>query len=664
MSRNVRIIIIIAVIIVVIGLLAVSISKWRSQPNETDIENAAAEQLLQEQLSIINSSSEKLLYASSSSQQDMSQLHITDFITDDIALLSDSIGNHYSNFLADTNVWYTVNNNTIFKNTFLEEPRVIGSTMNVVSSSANSERYDIALSKDQTKLAWVTGVQTQQKIVTYNLDTGTETIIFGEDEPGTFSNLTWSPSGQELAFLRGDDNIIIIEATGVQNLNPITISYTEFNNLEWIEENLIAAVLSTQDNHPDPYDPKIGLINREGTIMEEHELIDSIGIPVVLWSYDGKDFLYYNPWKHQFIAFNRFDEVQLIASVKSSGSLAPFGWTMGIRTPLISDSAAADIIAQLNGNEVVEQSTFDVTAEDWEKYNSTVRSILQQFAMDLNTYRFAVTETGVAVQIWSTPQETEIEKVFIQTLLQTLNMIPGIPSISLTMTSADEIIFNVEEFTRDDADKLLAHFTAQPLDSIFIINKKNPQGKLATKVNEPNYTYLGDLIYSKNGDYNPYPALAFIGTNVSDTRMLWTDTYSLAYPQDWSLKDRGETVGAPYQSGDMIFYTNATEFLSETSWNGFAAQIRSYKVTDVSLDEWLFVNRNDATTEDVGFDLHPPLTGKHIITDSEFNDEYVLHDNDNIYVLSIERPPTLEEIDKEDLKNMVITFSSNATFNR
>lgn len=621
-----------------------------------------AEELQQLEIdTIIQSSYQKILFASTqkNNRTTTSSVHLAAIDSPaSIALIHDVELSAVSNIVGDDPTWFTIENNTIIQHT-ISSNDVIGATEYPIKSDTN-DRLNLAVNSDLTYLAWITPSNT---LVLRYLETGEEQIVYGEstEQLAELTSVSWSPDNNEIAVIADHNKIITLDTTGVQLTSPIAIANVRFEQVSWIEPTHLAVVATSDPINPTPFEPKIMVVDRYSTIIEEHLIANSIGMPFVMWSVDGKYFLYYHPWKQSIIMFDRFDSVVSIINANVSGTLLPLGITTG-ELPL---APAADTInlntnIHTSPNNTNTTQSFTVSGEEWEEYNGIIRAILNQFKVDFSTYRFSTTNEGIAIAI--TTSEPDSAAMTLQVLLQSFVALPKVPNITLNVTTNNQEI-SVRNINREQAEQLSQQFALKSLSELFTITVEQPQGVVTPKTDNPNQSYFGEIIYP--GDhYNPVPALAYLNANHNNGQsLLWLAQYSFEYPENWLWKDRGTTVGEPYHAGDLVLYDATTEFISESAWKGFAVDIRSYAVPDITLDQWLQVNRNGSVIEDANLILHYPLAGKHVITGNSFSDEYALQANNTIYVIRMESNLDLTEDNKTQLKNIVSSFSDHASLN-
>ena len=602
---------------------------------------------------------------------DTPELYISSFSDATVATMNHKIAAIYSNFVTAANTWFTASGDSIMQHTFNSSTTISNLPFRVVRSPQEI-RNGIAASADASQLAWITRQDNHHEVVLFDVASTSAQLIFGAEEATNFHSLTWAPSGQELAMVNGDQAVVMIDRNGVQNFNPIQFPFSQVNYLEWIETDLLAAVVTSQVDNPTPFAPKIVVFNRRGEVVEEHPIISNVGVPRVLWANDGLRFTYYNPWKNQFVVYNRFDQLQHVVELQRSGSFAPFGWTTGTTPPAIPNAteneAELDFSSLFSdeGNDSSGETTpFDVTADEWEALNLIHQDVMNQFKVDADSYRFAITDSGTELAFTLKKQQRP-EQAFVQIPLQLLFLLPDLPAVSLTITLPDGTIISHKNFTRDDAAAVTAQFTTVEFANLFVITPEEPLGNPAHKTEVPEHTYLGDLLYSNTGEFNPYPAIGFMGATLNESeKMVWRDNFSVVYPTHWLERDLGTTAPDTFQAGDTLFYTGDTEFRSNSSWEGFGVSVRQFSVpAEVSLEQWAQVNRSDLGLELLELELHDPLQAGHLITEDSATDEYILKAGERIYSISYTNTEPISEADSAALQRILNTFSDHAVFQR
>lgn len=652
-------------IIGVAALLLVAIGGgliWRNQINKAAEKEAEAQRLQAlSPAAILATNHKKILFISETRQPPLQRkLYLLDAVTQNTIELTDNFIKPYSNFLSETNTWFDIIHTTLRKHE-LTPAGIITTTITEIKNSpaANS---NLAVSPNGEWISWISGTNEAQQIIVYNVTNAIEVSLYEADSPDTFSNLAWSPDNTELAFTAASTNqLITITTAGVQLYNPSSIPFSQFNFVHWIEPNHLAAVLSSTPENTTSFSPKVAVFARDGTVLENHTLFSKIGIPAVVWSTDGSALMFYDPWTNNFLTYDRFDTLQSVVPSHSTAVVIPFGWIAGEDVIAAIPPKNTIPVTTKNSTTPTTNTPFALSAEQWDYYNTATRAVLGQFSVDFSTYHFNVTERGIAVDIHLAPATAKPEKIFIQTLVQLVAVLPDLPSISLQMIMDDQTTLAITDFTPAQAKDLVARFTTQPLDQLFIVTTDSPYGMVAVKSTTPQQNYLGDLLYADTGEYNPVPALAFMKTT-STTQSFWTDRFALFYPNTWQTKNLKELVGNPYQANDTLFYTTDTTFVSPSVWQGFSVTIREYAIPEFGLKEWLQVNRSDSTIEDITFTLHQPLEGKHIVTNQPSTDEYILYANHVVYVLAMARQPNLTEEDRATLQNVIQSFSDHSIF--
>ncbi len=670
MSQRLRIILIVSAIAAIAVLITIIALRFAKDPVVETNTNLTAEQIAQQQIdAIMQSEYEKILFVERPSSDGNIQtlpLSISNFLTTETAKVDDELSAYYSNFIPETNTWFSIKDSILRKHTLTGTEEISRITNSVAINALRGQIVSLAVSADLKYVAWVTESNNKHQIVLYDLTANTETVIFTPENITQFSNLTWSPDSTELAFTDSANSIITITPAGAQLQNPFSIPFTEFNHLTWIEPDNLAAVVTSTEEHPSPFNPKVIVFNRRAEIIEQHDVLERAGIPRVLWSPDTKHFLYFDQWKNTFVVYDRFDTVTQRVSVKESGKLIPFGWIPGIP----SANIPTIITPITNGTISVEPPTtpseqFNITAEQWDQYNEISRAVAKQFKVDMSSYRFETTDKGIRVSLAFLPDQVNPEANFVQILLQTMVLLPEVPTMSLDVlyNETDHLIAN--EISTSQVETIVDAFTTEPLNNLFVVNTKNPYGKPRPKTDNLNHSYFGDLLYSRTGDYNPVPVLAALNVTFNENVFLANENYSLMYPKAWQRKNLAETVGSPYQAGDVLFYTGETNFASASSWSGFSITIRTFNIPDgAGIDDWLLVNRNDRTVEDVQIALQSELAAKKVITSNAYSAEYVLQSGNSIYVISMDHPPALTPEEIKALDDLVISFSDHRLFER
>lgn len=671
MSQRYRILLIISgIILLAVIISAVVIRIGNGTDTEVINTNQTEEQIRQQQVNtVVSSAYEKLLFIERPSGDGIVQsvpLAVSDFLTSESAIIDIELSAYYSNFIPEHSTWFSIKDGILRKHTFTNVEEITRVVNPITDNNLRGQVVSLAAAPNLNYVAWVSGVNNKKVIVLYDLIANVETIIHSPETIDTFTNLTWAPDSSELAFTNSNNSIITITPVGAQLQNPLSIPFTEFNHLTWIETNHLAAVVTSAEEHPEPFNPKVIVFNRQGEIVEEHNVLERAGIPRVVWSPDAKHFMYYDQWKNNFVVYDRFNTITQLVHVKETGKLIPFGWTPGIPSanmPItITPTTNGTISVETNSN-IAEQ--FTITAEQWDQYNETSRAVVKQFKTDMSTYRFETTDRGIYVSVALLPEQKNPEESFVQILLQTMVLLPDVPAISLDILYNETDHLVVNNITKQDLEAMVDTFTTVPLNELFVLNTKNPFGKPRPKAENPAHTYFGDLLYSKTGDYNPVPVLAAMNAIQNENSFTTHQHYSVLRPQTWQLKDLGETVGSPYQIGDALFFTGETNFASISSWSGFSTTIRTYTIPDgATLSDWLLVNRNDKSIEDVQITLQSDLEVKKVVTDNPYTLEYVLRGGSTIYDITMEHPPALTPEEINALNTLVSSFSDNRSFER
>jgi hypothetical protein len=292
------------------------------------------------------------------------------------------------------------------------------------------------------------------------------------------------------------------------------------------------------------------------------------------------------------------------------------------------------------------------TAEDWEHYNQVERAIVQQWPVDLSTYRFTTDEHGLYLSFAYDPSiMTEpAEQVFVQTILQTFAILPDVPAMTLIMTDpSGNMLWEVDALSAATANSVVESLIHMPLEQLFVVNKRNTIGIRTTKPENSAYHYLGDLVYSKFGDYNPNLVLALFEAKPLLQQYYANSDYALLVPDTMSDKQIGDN--------ELLLYTAETEFVSTTAWTQFGVTIKSFDAPAVTLEQWLSVNRPDQQTESPSFIPYQPEEVLHIVTGNAYTDEYAVLVQNKVYVLTIQRDTGLTDADIHLLNTLVQSFS-------
>ncbi|MBI2415451.1 MAG: hypothetical protein HYV33_02175 [Candidatus Kerfeldbacteria bacterium] len=644
MSRYFRLFIISAGAILVILLGVIGYQRWQAntQPKQTSEQTAQLQQLAD----VLASEYQKIIFLTDDGTQ-----YVGDLALRKTAALTAPASATMSNVISSPTSWFGMTDTTLVHYTFT------GSTT-VGSVTHPSTADGLALDTTGQWLAWVTGSSGKQQIILYNVNDHTETVLFGADGGGSFSNLTWAPDSSALAFTTATNTVHFITPQGVEPYTPIGFTDLEINYLHWLADDQLAGVITPNEQSSSSFAPYLGVFDRSGTMIEQHRVFEKIGIPKVIWAPDAKTFALYNPWKNYFVVYNRYDQIQQLLRLTLPGKITALGWVNGNVAPATTFGTTTNSTTT-NINSIAPDTTpglFTVTADDWEQYNDTVRNVLNQFKIDFSSYRFSTTNQGIVITAELQPEANQPELIFIQVLTQTFALLPDIPTISLTWRYNTNHIITVEQLSRVQVETLAQQFTNHSIVELFVITKKFPLGKKTPKPANPNHTYLADTVYSNFGEYIPLPALGFIKALIDEDTIHYSSNYTLRYPNSWSIKNRGE--------GNIVFYTADTEFVSESSWTGFSVTVRRYPVPDITLDQWLFVNRSDRTVENVTIPLAAPLQAKHIVAEQTFADEYIMMANHTVYVLNIERPGGLTTIDQEQFTRLVSSFIDGSAYVR
>lgn len=647
--------------LVVIGLgIAAGVVYWKKSTAKTAQQAVVdrAEQLNAEHLATIHASNyEQLLFLSQSGAQN--QLFIGSVDNSAAARVTATMPTYYSNFLPKQQIWLSASGITLSEHAWSNTTTLATLSQPVVATDSLGQQPALAIDPTAAVVSWVSrddsGIENIHLLL---LADQTDTVLYAGTAGETYSNLTWSPDGSELAFVVNNSKIVTVNQAGAQLYNPISLPFTQFSSLQWIERDHFGVVVSSLDTNPQPFQPRVLVLDRLGSVTEKHDVFKKIGVPKVMWSPDSANFAFRDPWNNHFLIYDRYDHLKSTVTFKAPGKLVPFGWVAGQSvtntTPVASTPDTTVATAPVTTS--TPAALFTVSATDWDKYNTTVRAVLEQFSVDFSTYRFATTDQGIQIAITTKAEQTQPELVAIQSIMQLFAVLPNVPAISFNLTTPNNVI-QITNLTLQQAKDIVDQFTTVPLDQLFVVTPTKPIGKKTVKPENPNHNYVGDLVYSQFGDYNPSATLAAMNAKIDDTTYYTTTDYSLAYPQLWSPR--------VVDGSTTVWFTGETTFASATAWSGFAFTVKTYSLPDgVSLDQWLSVNRNDQTNESVTFTLHQPVNAQHIISATNYRDEYVLAAHNHIYALGIERDAGITDTDKAQLQAVAQSFTDTYAFQR
>lgn len=669
MSIGIRRIIWIAIAVLVILTITLPLLLLR-KPDPEELELTKLQEQQSALQAMMQSSYAKVLFSSVPLGNEATptiSLHLANANNGEATVFVENTGTFYSNVLEQDLVWYSIQDNqlTHYSN---GEASLVGTITHLPQQLSQDDRRIIAVNKANTWLAWPSEENNLPTIVAYDLATNQERVITTGEQYDHFSSLTWSPNNDELAAIDYIGHIATFTTDGAELYNEINIPDTEFNNLTWIEPDVIATVQTSTSENSTPFDPRIVLVNRQGSIVEQHALPERIGIPRIIWSPDTRYFLYYNPWKNQFMVFDRFDDLLAVLDVDATGTVQPEMWFSGelpaknTRVNEISEQ----ILEEANGTTSTPSTTsFEVTSAEWDSYNETVRNILGQFKVDFATYRFAVDASGVSMNFAFTAEQTNAQHAIIQTALQTLFTLPEVPAVALTATLANGNTVEINSLTRETAATVVDMFTERSFDQLFIVNADHPFGWPTPKQDQSKYNYVGDLVYDTTGKYNPNPALAFLEARTNQYVFLKQDSYSFSHDVNWLIKDLYAANSVQFAPGDIVLYDSATDFISDSEWNGYSIELRNYQIpAEVTVEQWITVNRSDRTYEDIPFALTNGLSGKRLIDTTANTIEYILKGESTVYVLVMRAPQQLTEAQTSEMDHMIESFSLLSFFQR
>lgn len=642
-------IILVIALVVMTGLLGWR--KWQSgqTPDDADLAAQAAAQKLADRQAWFDTKDRLILFISLNDSA--TSLYGTNALEKDTLALEDTLPTLFSNYLPATQHWYTVTDQTVTRYG-ASEPSVVGQ-LTQVAVPTDTTGFEPALAVDTTEryIAWLSRTDYTETIRLFDLTTGTDTALYQGEPNVHFSNFTFSPTSTELAFTADDTKIITLTLEGAEIQTPINIPFHQFHSLTWITLNEFGAVITSTDANPEPFTPTVAVIDRAGNITEQHDVFDKVGTPRVLWSADGSQFMFHHPWSNTFYIYNRYDQLVQQLTASAPGKLIPFGYSAGtgpfVLTPI-------DTSTNINStpDTTTDVEPFVVTGDDWEHYNSIERSILQQWPVDLSSYRFATTDTGLQITFtYDAAVVTEpVELVLVQMIMQSFAVLPNIPAISITINDINgNLLWETSNISRATASSVVDTLLHMPLEKLFVVNKRNPAGIRTTKPENSNYHYVGDLLYSKFGDYNPNPVLALLGAKQTNQQYYANTAYVLLQPNNLSSKVLTDDT--------TLFYSAETVFVSASAWTEFGLTIKPYEAPGVTLEQWLSVNRPEIATEAPSFVPYQPNEMKRIVTGNDYTDEYAVLVQNKVYLLTIQRDTGLTEADRQLFNSMAQSLS-------
>lgn len=669
MSRTYRIILLSLGGIMLLLMVGIAVRTWQKRHTPTPPSSTISSAKKAEQ-AVLAALDQKLLFTTQQTirHQLTTQLHLE---TANAALPTATFDTQadpiYSNFLgtAEQKTWFSVQNNQLLLHTlqYADTPKTMGALQYPVLLSPQVAQSSLAVNSAAKNLAWVTGTSTSQQIVVEDLTTRTQQVVFGNDQNSTFTNLAWSPDGNNLAFTDNTSTIHIIDKDGKAVSSTISIASTQFNYLAWIEPDHLATVASSSPTNPKPFAPQIIIFKwTDGTVIERHSLDNNIGVPKVIWSPDGLNFMYYHPWENALVIFNRFDQLQaalpLTTPAASGSTVAAFGWTVGTALPPLPSSIANATVPKTTNTNNANTNTapaFSITPAQWDQYNTTVRAILNQFPVDFTTYRFVTTPTGLDITATLQTSADKPELLFLQTILQILFALDKVPSVSVHFTYGNNQTLTVTNITRATVKTLLTDFTTVTLDQLFTQTNSNTIGSPTIKTDTATYTYLGDLVYANSGYYNPLPALALLGGQKNTTPLLWNTTYALAYPAVWQHK--------VINDHQLLFYTSATTFMSNTAWQGFSVSIQDApNDPTTSPTTWLQTHKPGVTATTSPLTVLGATTVQQITSNDHSQMEYLIFSPTAVYDVTVEQPPTISDTTQQQVQDLVSSLSIISDF--
>lgn len=644
-----RALLIIILILFIVGVVALGGWWWYGRSTEERVDQAAldaAAQLAAEREQFL-STSERLVLFLSLGENDPT-LYAAQAVDQSVLPLTQMYPTLYSNYISGSQHWYSVTNQTITRDGVGGVTTVGTLTQVPVLNNAATTQPSLAVDQAEQYLAYVSRIDFTEEVRMMNFATGQDTQLYQGEPNLHYANLAWSPDGSELAFTVNSTKLVTVTLAGAETYTPINLPFQELSFVSWITFDQIAAVVSSTDTNPEPFQPKIVVLNRRGDVIEEHAVFEKIGVPRVIWSADASQFMFYNPWQNAFLIYNRYDQLIQSLTVAAPGKLIPFGYQAGtgpvMLTPIVSttDTTAPDTSTS---------EPFTVTAEDWEHYNTALRNILKQWQIDFSSYRFATTDQGIelafAVQ---DDAKAPAELILIQTILQAFAVLPDVPTLTILLSdAAGTMLWEVPAVSSAMVNDVSQQIASRPVEDLFVINAQNPVGKRVVKTDNPEHHYVGDFVYSRYGDYNPYPVLALFGATTPTQQFYATAEYTVLYPSTLTVRTDQERL--------TLFYNSETTFLSPTAWSGFGVTIKEYDAPTVTVEQWLSVNRPDQVVEAVTFAAREPLTMRHIIPQTEHTDEFIALANDRAYMLTIQRDSGLTDDDRALVQAMAESLS-------
>ncbi len=642
--------ILILALVVMGGLLA-----WRkfAHPVDTtaaDLAKQQAEQAAAERAAWFDTTDRLLLFISLNDSS--TALYGSNTVEKNLQRLDESLPTEFSNYLPSTQHWYTVANQTITQHGPSAD-QIMG-TLSQQPVPTDATGFEPALAVDSTEryLVFLSRKDYTESVHLFDFTTGTDTELYQGEPNVHYGNFTFSPNSTEVAFTANDTKIITLTLEGAEIHTPISIAFHQFHSLTWITLNEFGAVITSSDANPEPFNPTVVVVDRNGAITERHPVLDKVGTPRVIWSADGSQFLFHHPWRNTFYIYNRYDQLVQQFTATAPGKLIPFGYAAG-NGPFVLTPLTPDTDPGTNTNSDPTTSTpFTVTAEDWERYNSMERSIVQQWPIDLSSYRFTTTDDGLFVSFTYDPAVvTEpVELVLVQIILQSFAVLPDVPAITVVVNDTNgKPLWEVPAVSASTVDSILDSLLHMPLEQLFVINKHHPIGQRTVKPENPNYHFVGDLVYSKFGDFNPNPVLALLGAHQTETQFYANSNYVVLVPKSLSNKVLPDDT--------VLFYSPETEFVSTTSWTTFGITIKPYEAPGVTLEQWLSVNQPDAATEAPAFVPSAPLEVRRIATGNDYSDVYAVLSQNKVYLLTVQRDSGLTEADRQLFNSMAQSLS-------
>ncbi|MFA6475087.1 MAG: hypothetical protein WCV88_02680 [Patescibacteria group bacterium] len=504
-------------IVLASGLLVIAGIIWWLWPHSTTTPppavNAAVEPI--DQKTFLDISAGLVVFLSTS--ETGKTVYATDTASTASLALSDQSQELLSNYLLATNHWYGVTNGVMS----LHESsgtRTIG--------QLSIQPQAIAVDSAELYVAWFSNEQ----LHLYTIATAEDKIIYTGTTGALYDQLVFAPDGSEMAFVENSQKIISVDLAGAELYNSISLPFYEFHSLSWITANEFGLVVTSATQNPEPFSPYVLVLQRDGTKAEEHKILDRVGVPVVVWSTDGSQWLFFHPWRNTWLAYNRFNQITQEVPAKTAGKLTAFAYQPSYSSLPVTIEPDIPSTPTTTG-------TFTTTADEWDNYNNTIRNIVAKLKIDLKTYRFTTTDQGLYVEFVYKPP---VETTFLDTLKTIFATFPDVPTVTLVI--------------------------------------KDDTGNVIWRVDNAIKTNLTD-------QGNNYIQLAKLGAIQPTRKFFSTDLFTVLHPSN--------LTGKILPDGTIVFYSTETTFLSSTAWTGYSITLKPYSAPGITLNQWLSVNRPD-----------------------------------------------------------------------